>query len=529
MEAFVGRNQILQRCLSLIQMKTLRLILGDQLNYKHSWFTQYDKNVTYLLMEIRQETDYAKHHAQKVIGIFAAMYNFTRFLRNNGHHVIHLLINDSENTQSLIGNLDKIIATNRITHFEYLLADEFRLDEQLKMYCNQLKITTASHDTQHFLSERYELRDHYGDAKHYMMESFYRMMRKKHHILVENNQPEGGRWNYDSENRKSLTKSTAVPEPLLFNHNFTSIWEEIVKSGATCIGRPDAESFSWPVTRLESISLLNYFTTHLLPKFGTFQDAMSTEHWALYHSRISFAMNIKMISPAEVIEAAIREWRNRPEEISIAQTEGFVRQILGWREFMRGVYWARMPEYSDLNFFGHTNKLPSWFWTAKTKMNCMHHAIKQSLEHAYAHHIQRLMITGNFALLAGIHPNETDAWHLGIYIDAFEWVEITNTRGMSQFADGGLVATKPYTSSANYISGMSNYCKTCSYNHKERIGENACPFNSLYWDFHARNRTVLEKNPRIGMVYKNYDKFSPDLKTEIQSRADWCKLNLEEL
>lgn len=510
-------------------MKTLRLILGDQLNYNHSWFARNDDNITYVLMEIRQETDYAQHHAQKVIGIFAAMYNFAQYLRKRGHKVMHLLINDPDNTQSLIKNLDQIIKQENFTRFEYLLPDEYRLDEQLKAYCGKLLIASEAFDTEHFLSSRYELKEHFGESKHYLMESFYRMMRRKHGVMMDATQPEGGKWNFDSENRKALGKSTSVPDPLLFDHDFTEIWNEIQRSGAKCLGNPDAEHFSWPVTRRESLQLLRYFTDHLLPLFGTYQDAMSTQHWSLFHSRISFAMNIKMISPAEVIDAVVAEWRKRSEEISIAQTEGFVRQILGWREFMRGVYWANMPQFSQMNYFRHENKLPSWFWNAETKMNCLHHAIKQSLEHAYAHHIQRLMITGNFALLAGIHPDETDAWYLGIYIDAFEWVEITNTRGMSQFADGGIVATKPYTSSANYINNMSNYCKNCAYNHKEKVGADACPFNSLYWDFHARHREVLEKNPRIGMVYKNYDRMSPELKAQVHERAAWCIDNLESL
>ncbi|MFN3316692.1 MAG: cryptochrome/photolyase family protein, partial [Raineya sp.] len=217
--------------------------------------------------------------------------------------------------------------------------------------------------------------------------------------------------------------------------------------------------------------------------------------------------------------------QNNPDRISIAQIEGFVRQILGWREYMRGVYWAKMPEYSSKNFFNHTAPLPKWFWTGKTKMNCAKHAVGQSLSQAYAHHIQRLMITGNLALLLGVYPDEVDKWYLGIYIDAIEWVEITNTRGMSQYADGGLVASKPYTASANYIDKMSNYCEKCFYDKKKRHGEKACPFNSLYWEFHIRHQEKLAKNPRIGMVYKNIAKMSPEELNAIQKQADFYKAN----
>jgi deoxyribodipyrimidine photolyase-related protein len=230
-----------------------------------------------------------------------------------------------------------------------------------------------------------------------------------------------------------------------------------------------------------------------------------------------------------VINRCITEWEKRPNEISISQIEGFVRQILGWREYMRGIYWAKMPEYSQLNFFNHQAKLPEWFWTAQTKMNCLHHAIKQSLDYAYAHHIQRLMITGNFALLAGIHPDEVDKWYLGIYIDAIEWVEITNTRGMSQFADGGIVGTKPYVSSAAYIDKMSNYCQNCFYDKSKKVGEKACPFNSLYWNFYDSNRKLLEKNPRIGMMYKVWDKMQSDTKVEILHQAEKYLNEIESL
>jgi deoxyribodipyrimidine photolyase-related protein len=240
-------------------------------------------------------------------------------------------------------------------------------------------------------------------------------------------------------------------------------------------------------------------------------------------------MNVKLISPAEVIERAIQEWRSRPAEISIPQIEGFVRQIAGWREFIRGVYWAHMPEYKQLNFFQAERPLPHFFWDGDTRMNCVRHAVTQSLEESYAHHIQRLMITGNFALLAGLNPDEVDAWYLGIYADAVEWVQLPNTRGMSQFADGGIVGTKPYCASANYIGKMSNYCAGCHYNAKERIGPKACPFNSLYWDFLLRNREKLERNPRIGMAYRSLAKMSAKDIEAITSQSDFVLKNIETL
>jgi deoxyribodipyrimidine photolyase-related protein len=284
------------------------------------------------------------------------------------------------------------------------------------------------------------------------------------------------------------------------------------------IGNVDPKHFPWPKNREESLALMHYFNEHLLPFFGTYQDAMTDRSWSLFHSRLSFSMNVKMLHPREVIDSAIAAWKNDPERIFISQIEGYIRQILGWREYMRGIYWEYMPSYAKLNIFNHNRQLPDWFWTGKTDMHCLSIAINQSLDHAYAHHIQRLMITGNYALLAGIHPDLIDEWYLGIYMDAIEWVEMPNTRGMSQFADGGIVGTKPYVSSAAYINSMSDHCKNCRFDPKKKIGEDACPFNSLYWHFYHRNRPLLGGNNRIGMMYAVWDKM--DNKEAILKQAE---------
>ena len=256
---------------------------------------------------------------------------------------------------------------------------------------------------------------------------------------------------------------------------------------------------------------------------------MHTDYWSLFHSRLSFALNVKLISPLEVIEKCIDHWQENKDTIDISQIEGFVRQILGWREYMRGIYWTTMPSYAKENYFNNKRALPKWYWDGNTKMNCLKHAIDQSLDFAYAHHIQRLMITGNFALLAGCHPDEVDAWYLGIYIDAIEWVEITNTRGMSQYADGGLLATKPYVSSANYIQKMSNYCQDCYYNYKDKVGEKACPFNSLYWNFIDQHANLLSDNPRMGMMYSLWEKKSSDEKEALLIKANEVLKDIETL
>ena len=509
--------------------KTLRLILGDQLNSNHSWFNTFDEKVTYVMMEIRSETDYAKHHIQKVIGIFSAMRYFKYDLIAKNHKVIYIYLNDNDNLHSFEMNIKNLISLHNFTHFEYQLPDEYRVDLDLKNLCKTISISNAVVDSEHFFTTRNELGDFFEGKKIYLMESFYRTMRKKHNVMMDGDKPLTGQWNYDGENRKKLPKNHKSISPLVFNNDVSPIYEEIIIATIETIGTIDAKNFVWPINRLQSIELLDFFAEHCLQLFGSYQDAMSPNEWSLYHSRISFSMNVKMISPQEVIERCIEEWKKRPNEIEFNQLEGFVRQIIGWREYMRGIYWSKMPEFASMNFFNNQEKLPDWFWTGKTKMNCLKDAINQSLQFAYAHHIQRLMITGNFALLAGIHPDEIDAWYLGIYIDAFEWVEITNTRGMSQFADGGIVGTKPYVSSASYIDKMSHYCGSCFYKKALKTGEKSCPFNSLYWNFYDRNEAKLSKNPRIGMMYNVWRKMKPEDKTAMLEQADFYLKNINEL
>ena len=508
--------------------KTLRLILGDQLNHRHSWFQQVDENVVYVMMEVRSETDYVVHHIQKVVAFFQSMRLFAKELLQKGHKVVYLKLDDINNKQSFTENIRWICQKYKIETIEYQLPDEYRVDQELKSLSEALNLSVCVVDSEHFFTSRTEFAEFFKGKKQFLMESFYRYMRKKHDILMVAGQPEGDKWNFDSDNRKKIPANHAIIQPYLFHRDVTEIVEMIQKTDVKTLGEIDEKQFVWPVTQEESLELLNFFVEYCLPYFGTFQDAMTPDAWSVYHSRISFAMNVKLISPQEVIEKVIQHYRQN-NEISLNQVEGFVRQILGWREYMRGIYWMHMPEYASLNFFNHENKLPDWYWTGETKMKCLSHSIKQSLQFSYAHHIQRLMVTGNFALLAGIHPDEVDRWYLGIYIDASEWVEITNTRGMSQFADGGIVGTKPYVSSANYIDKMGSYCSKCLYNSKLKVGEKACPFNSLYWHFYARNEQLLRKNPRIGMAYVTLDKMQPQVKEELLKQAELYLSKINEL
>lgn len=512
-----------------MSISSLYLILGDQLNRKHSWFARKDSNRTFLFIESREEATYARHHIQKILGFFAAMRSFAAELQQAGHQVLYLHLADAENKGSLAETVKNLVQIHSFQEFHYQFPDEYRLDKALASLENELGIPVIAEDSEHFLTTRSDFSEFFKGKKTYLMESFYRYMRKKHGILMAGNDPEGGQWNYDQSNRAAWNKDFKPAEALLFSHDLRALAKELEDAGISGLGRVDAQKFMWPVNRMEALELLQHFLKYHLREFGTYQDVMDHRNGLLNHSRISFALNTKMLDPMEVCEQTLDYWSAHQDEIDIAQVEGFIRQIIGWREYMRGVYWAHMPEYAGMNFFGHDRALPEWFWTGNTRMHCLHQCIENSLDHAYAHHIQRLMVTGNFALLAGIAPDEIDAWYLGIYIDAIEWVEITNTRGMSQFADGGLVGTKPYVSSANYIDKMSNYCNSCFYDKKRKTGEKACPFNSLYWHFYDRNRNKLEKNPRIGFVYRTLDKMNPDNKKALIDQAEKYLSQLEEL
>ena len=517
--------------------KKLRLILGDQLNANHHWYQQKDSSVLYVIAELKQEATYTKHHIQKLCAFFSAMQQFAEGLQQAGHQVLHLNLDDTAEFLSLPAFIQHLCQTFAIQSFEYQRPDEYRLLEQIRrmeLHDNDASLIPINeHDTEHFLVEFENLGQYFEKGKHHKMEFFYRKIRQRFDVLMEAGKPLGGQWNYDSENRKKLKPKDIdnIPHPLIFCRDVSAILQRIDRHKVEHIGEA-TQDLLWPTNRKESLQLLSFFCQQCLPHFGRFQDAMtanSPHQWSLYHSRLSFALNSKMLDPLQVINEAVGYFERSDGGISLAQIEGFVRQILGWREYIRGLYWANMPDYKNMNFFDNQQTLPAYFWTADTKMNCMKQSIKQSLDYAYAHHIQRLMVTGNFCLLTGIHPDEVDEWYLGIYIDALEWVEMPNTRGMSQFADGGLVATKPYSAGGNYINKMSDYCKTCHYQIKEKTSDMACPFNSLYWGFMVRHRSHFEKNPRIGMVYRQWDKQEQPAQLAVLERAQWCIEHIEQL
>lgn len=508
--------------------QTLRLILGDQLNLHHSWFEEADPKRTYLMMECRSETDYTTHHIQKIMLFFGAMRAFADKLQDQGHQVRYYRLNDPVNRPDPETKVRELIEEEGFDRFEYQKPDEERLDQRLKDLAAFLEVPVQAFDTEHFLTDRTDVQERFKGKKTYFMESFYRGMRKTWDVLMEDGGPVGGRWNFDVENRNRYDGEVPLPRASPIEHDLSAIKEMIEQEGVRTMGWvKDPSRMKTPLTREEALRHYEQFLEEALPAFGTYQDAMAQGEGNLFHSLISFCLNVKLIHPLEVIEKAEAQWRAHPERIDLAQVEGFIRQILGWREFMRGIYWAEMPAYASMNHFDHQRPLPSFYWTGKTQMNCMAEALKNSLENAYAHHIQRLMVTGNFALLAGVHPDEVDHWYLGVYKDAVEWVEITNTRGMSQYADGGKIATKPYVASASYIKKMSDHCKHCAYDPKQKTGEKACPFNSLFWHFMERNRDQLKDNHRMGMMYRTLDKMKN--KSEILEHAEQCLARIEDL
>jgi deoxyribodipyrimidine photolyase-related protein len=506
----------------------LRLILGDQLNHLHSWFARPADDVVYVLMEVRQETDYVLHHAQKIIAIFAAMRDFARRLRAAGHRVHYLAIDDADNRQALPANLDFLLARYGATEFGWQAPDEWRLDRQLAQYAAALPIAAAMADTEHFYTARDEAAQIFAGRDSWLMEQFYRRMRVRHGVLVtDTGKPAGDQWNFDHDNRASWPGIPWEPADLRGRHDHSALWQTIREAGVQSFGEPAAASFAWPLNHEEALQQLERFVEQALPHFGRYQDAMSFKAWRLFHSLLSFAMNVKMLSPHTVVGRVVQAWRDNA--VPLASAEGYIRQILGWREYVRGIYWHRMPGYGELNAFQHDAPLPWWFWNGQTRMRCLATAIGQSLEHAHSHHINRLMVIGNFALLAGLSPQQLHRWYLGIYIDAFEWVELPNTLGMSQYADGGLLATKPYVSSAAYIDRMSDYCKGCHYDRKARTGERACPYNALYWDFFDRNRARLAGNHRLGMVYQQLRRMDEATLAAVRGRAADLRSRLGEL
>jgi deoxyribodipyrimidine photolyase-related protein len=483
----------------------MRMVLGDQLSAAISSLADLDPAQDVVLMaEVRAECTYVKHHQQKIVLVLSAMRHFAAELRARGVRVEYVALEDAGNTHSLRGEMLRAVARLRPARVVVTEAAEWRLMEDMRHWHDLAGIEVEIRDDSRFLCRRQDFFAWAHGRRQLRMEFFYRDMRRRTGLLMDGDAPAGGQWNYDAENRKRLPRQIDVPPAPRFAP------DAITRAVMALVSREfgdhfgDLGAFAWPVTAADAQAALLAFVRQRLPFFGDWQDAMKTGEWSLFHALISTSLNLGLLTPMQICEEAAAAFA--AGDVPLNAAEGFTRQILGWREFVRGIYWLHMPQYGTRNALGATRPLPWFYWSGETKMNCMHQVVRDTQAHAYAHHIQRLMITGNFALLAGIDPDAVDDWYMVVYADAYEWVEMPNTRGMALFADGGIVGSKPYAASGAYINRMSDYCGDCAYDVKDAVGERACPFNYLYWDFMARNSKALAGNTRVAMPLRTLEK-----------------------
>lgn len=498
-------------------MTTLRLVLGDQLTESLSALSGIKSQDAVLMCEVYDEATYVKHHKQKIIFIFSAMRHFAEVLKSNGIKVYYTKLDDPNNTESFTGEVARHLKKFKYDEVIATEPGEMRVKLAMQTWSEKFKIKVDILPDDRFLCSHQDFITWANGKKQLRMEFFYREMRRKYHILMDGNEPVGGSWNYDADNRNPPKSGLSIPKPYKVtpDHITQDVIHLVERHFSEHFG--EYESFHYGVTRSQALNVLSDFIDNRLVNFGKYQDAMLTDEPWMYHSHISMYLNVGLLTPNECIKQVEKSYYRNDAPLNAV--EGFIRQILGWREFIRGIYWLYMPGYKTQNYLSANRKLPELYWTGKTKMNCLRQCVKSTKKHAYAHHIQRLMVLGNFALVAGIDPKYVNEWFLIVYIDAFEWVELPNVSGMILFADGGVLGSKPYAASGNYINKMSNYCKSCDYKVSKKKGKDACPFNYLYWDFLVRNRDKLQSNHRLGMIYKSYDRMNEEKKADIKIDA----------
>lgn len=489
-------------------MRNLILILGDQLALDNSALKDFDPALDRILMiESPDEATHVWSHKARIVLFLSAMRHFAAKLRNSGLPLDYVDL-ESAGGSGLADALENVLRARPPQKLVVCEPGEMRVLESIRDCCARAAVPLEIRPDTHFLISREDFAEWAGGRRELRMELFYREMRRRTGILMNGSQPEGGQWNYDRDNRAGFGRSG--PQDLPHRRGFApdALTREVIELVERNFARHpgDLASFAWPVTRDQALAALEEFVATRLAGFGGFQDAMWTDTPFGWHSLLSCALNLKLLDPREVLEAALQAYRKRA--LPLASVEGFVRQILGWREFIRGVYWLDMPGLATDNFFGHMRQLPAWYWTGRTRMNCMRHTVGQTLLHGYAHHIQRLMITGNFALLAEIEPRQVCDWYLAVYVDAVEWAELPNTAGMALFANGGRFTSKPYVASGAYIKRMSNYCDGCGYRPDQRVGAKACPVTVLYWFFMDKHADWLARNPRTSLMVRNRNRLS---------------------
>ena len=498
----------------------LILILGDQLDIDASVLSDINPaHDTLWMAEVMEESTHIASSKQRTTVFLSAMRHFAQTLRAKGWPLIYSELDDPHNTGTLAGELAKAIAHIKPTQLVMTAPGDWRVLQSLRAVAKAHALPLEVRDDTHFFSTVRDFANHAQGRKQLRLEYFYRELRQKNGILMEGKKPIGGQWNFDADNRGSFGKqgSGLLPAPTRFEPD--AITQDVMRlvNNKLAAHLGSIAQVGWPVTRAQALVALDEFITHRLPSFGLYQDAMWEGEVWLYHSHLSCALNLKLLNPREVLSAA--EAAFHKGHAPLEAVEGFVRQILGWREYVRGIYWTQMPSYLEGNAQNAHAPLPELYWTGDTDMACLRDAITQTLQHCYAHHIQRVMVTGLYALLFGVDPKQVHAWYLGVYVDAVEWVELPNTLGMSQFADGGLMASKPYVASGKYIDRMSNHCKGCRYDPAQSTGDTACPFTTLYWDYLGRHADTLAKNPRMVMQLKNLNRLSQEQREAIAAQA----------
>ena len=502
-------------------LRHLVIVLGDQLDTEASAFDGFDPQQDAVWMaEVAQESTHIPSSKQRTALFLSAMRHFAQALGQKGYPLHYRRLDDADNRGSLADELARAFEQLQPRQLVMTAPGDWRVWQSIKTVAAAARLPLDVRDDRHFFTTVRDFAAHAQGRKQLRLEYFYRELRQRHGILLtDDGQPEGGQWNFDADNREAFGPQGpgALPPRSRFEPDPTTqaVLDLVNQRFADHPGRLD--SFAWPVTRAQGLEALRSFIAQRLPLFGRYEDALwPGEPW-LYHSQLSAALNLKLIHPREVVEAA--ETAYRQGLAPLASVEGFIRQILGWREFVRGIYWTQMPGYLERNALDAQQDLPGWYWTGDTDMACLRDAITQTLEHGYAHHIQRLMVTGLFALLLGVAPRQVHAWYLGVYVDAVEWVELPNTLGMSQFGDGGLMASKPYAATGKYIQRMGGPCATCRYDPAQREGDRACPYTTLYWDFLMRHETTLAKNPRMALQVKNLGRLNEAQRTAVTTRA----------
>lgn len=494
-------------------MSRLVLVLGDQLSERGAALKAADKARDVVVMaEVADETAYVPHHPKKIALIFAAMRKFAAQLREDGWDVRYTELDDTQNAGSICGELLRRVEETGASEVIATEPGEWRLINALR-HC-PLKVRLLEDDR--FIAS-HAMFDQWAEGRKALrMEYFYREMRRKTGLLMEGDDPAGEQWNFDHDNRKPAPDAV-MHNPLWFEPDAVTkeVLDLVEERFPNNFGK--LRPFGFATDRAQAQQALAHFIDHALPRFGDYQDAMLDGNRFLYHSLLSAYMNIGFLDPLEVCQAVEKYYEKG--DVPINAAEGFIRQIIGWREYVRGIYFREGPDYPDRNVLKHNRKLPWFYWSAETDMRCVAKAVEQTRDEAYAHHIQRLMVTGNFGLLAGVDPHALHEWYLSVYIDAFEWVEAPNTVGMSQFADGGIIASKPYVSSGNYINKMSDHCKPCAYSVAAKTGKNACPFNLLYWHFMDRHRDRFEGNPRMAQMYRTFDRMDADRRETVLREA----------